>query len=306
MKILLLNNNSVVDKLVTLSVQKTSDELKKADNIEDVEFENYDLLIVDDALCNEEVIQTINNNLEFSKSLYIYSKTAKAVEGFDKTLKKPFLPADLMDILKSLAQEIDAPENGRFDDIEEIDDLTDLNEYFELEELEDDSNESEEIYRFEDLELYEEATGGVLDKNEIQKIQNLLDEAKAADNAYSELCEEDLEAQIESAIQELSEKELESEVDDYLLLDLDSLTDRDLKFVTDRVKKSAEVKHSRENQNNTDFAQTISNTTEFENEENSSGVEALKKLLKALSNEDVSASLKGMKININITLGDKQ
>ncbi len=36
-----------------------------------------------------------------------------------------------------------------------------------------------------------------------------------------------------------------------------------------------------------------------------SGVEALKKLLKALSNEDVAASLKGMRININITLGDE-
>ena len=35
------------------------------------------------------------------------------------------------------------------------------------------------------------------------------------------------------------------------------------------------------------------------------GVEALKKLLKALSSEDVVASLKGMKISINITLGDK-
>jgi len=34
-------------------------------------------------------------------------------------------------------------------------------------------------------------------------------------------------------------------------------------------------------------------------------VEALKKLLTALTNEDVAASLKGMKISINITLGDK-
>jgi uncharacterized membrane protein len=35
------------------------------------------------------------------------------------------------------------------------------------------------------------------------------------------------------------------------------------------------------------------------------GVESLKKLLAALSNADVAASMKGMKININITLGDK-
>jgi uncharacterized membrane protein len=45
--------------------------------------------------------------------------------------------------------------------------------------------------------------------------------------------------------------------------------------------------------------------TNLDIDSSNEGVEALKKLLKALSNEDVAASMKGMKININITLGDK-
>jgi uncharacterized membrane protein len=45
----------------------------------------------------------------------------------------------------------------------------------------------------------------------------------------------------------------------------------------------------------------VTKSTADENE----GVESLKKLLAALLDHDVAASLKGMKISINITLGDK-
>ena len=38
--------------------------------------------------------------------------------------------------------------------------------------------------------------------------------------------------------------------------------------------------------------------------EENSGVEALKNLLAALTDKNVAASMKGMKISINITLGD--
>jgi uncharacterized membrane protein len=291
MKILLLNNNSVVDKLVTLGVQKTLDELKKTDNIEEVEFESCDLLIVDDTLCSKENIEKINNKIEFTKSLYMYSKEAKAVEGFDKTLKKPFLPIDLIDTLKSIAKEIESEKHHQIDDAEEIEDLKNLNEYldFEYDEEESDLENfddefNNEVYQFENLELSEEISGGIFDKNEVQKIQNLLNETETEYN------EENLEAQIQSAVQELSQKELDSEVDDYLLLDFDSLAEKDLKFISGNNKKNAKFNK---------------NISEFSEDMNNSGVKALKKLLKALSNEDVAASLKGMKININITLGDK-
>jgi len=51
------------------------------------------------------------------------------------------------------------------------------------------------------------------------------------------------------------------------------------------------------------ISQSISENTKITTDNN--GVEALKKLLQALSNEDVVASMKNMEININITLGDK-
>ena len=82
------------------------------------------------------------------------------------------------------------------------------------------------------------------------------------------------------AVGELNEEEIShKETDD----ENESLEDIDLEEET---KENSEV---------------IESNTQIE--ANDDGVEALKKLLKALSNEDVAASMKGMKININIELG---
>ena len=56
MKILLLNDNPVVNKLVTLSAQKTSDELDFALHVEDVAYTSYDLVVVDDSLGGDEIL----------------------------------------------------------------------------------------------------------------------------------------------------------------------------------------------------------------------------------------------------------
>jgi len=58
-KILLLNDNPVVNKLVTLSAQKTSDEVDIASNIDAVASQKYDLIIVDDSIYNDELLTEI-------------------------------------------------------------------------------------------------------------------------------------------------------------------------------------------------------------------------------------------------------
>ena len=72
MKILLLNNNPVVNKLVTLSAQKTSDELDVVDNLDDIESNKYDLLVIDDTLYSEEIMQELND--AYSKRDILFSK----------------------------------------------------------------------------------------------------------------------------------------------------------------------------------------------------------------------------------------
>lgn len=487
MKILLLNNNPVVNKLVTLSAQKTSNELSIAEDIEAIGSKNYDLLIVDDALYSEDIIQEISDKIGFNKSLYICSKDAKVVDTFTKTIKKPFLPTDLVELFISFGKDekssnldkIDAFEDDdkqdTFDNIDGIDDFTELDNIID-DTLESDGEaelndvDLEELHELdeldEDLSLDEQENDGVLDKEELKEVKNLLDETDEEDDdelkdddslefddldldsneisddleddfgfdldneddktdkekskdeitelsdelnddleledngldeseekenkavaddfddfefdldkddekddldaldealeledddlteveqedeiADEENLEEDeeleldsskaedkeeneiedfddfedfeidsnkvddeldnLESQIQSAVKELSDEDLESEIDEDVLLDIGSLTSRDLKLaIGEEVSEIAyanEVHVDDEDNIEDDFQeeQLVSKETQ------TNGAEALTKLLKVLSDEGVQASLKGMKININITIGEE-
>ncbi|MBE0515286.1 MAG: DNA topoisomerase IV, partial [Sulfurimonas sp.] len=195
MKILLINNNPVVNKLVTLSVQKTSDELDKAESIEDVESTSYNLLILDDGLYTEEFLDELKSKVDFGKSLYICAKDAKTVEGFDATMRKPFLPTDLVEMLVSLAKGIDVSGEEKVhkskaveahDDFAFGSDLDDLDELGELDEL-------ESLDTLDEVELDE------LDDAEIE------DGLEDFDDAHDEELDEDLEGEFDELEDELDE-----------------------------------------------------------------------------------------------------
>lgn len=498
MRILLLNNNPVVNKLVTLSAQKTSNTLDVAESVGAVESKNYDILIVDDALYSEDAMNELKNKIEYGKSLYICSKDAKSAPEFTKILKKPFLPTDLVELFITLAKEtntinldkLDASSNFEESDEsldEEIEELYESAEIAELDDLDDlegldldddieikESDKDRDSYELEDddigfenldesldddigfdedgdlesLELIQDKSDSVLDKDELKEVKNLLEESDMeefdseefdlagladmqssqekdnilevadddvledlelegddlelgdddeidfeddleleddlsfddklevendlkpeddleleedkteeteedfsleddddemkklddeesfedlnSDDVFADTLEEDnleeenleddesddledLESKIESAVKELSDEDLQSEVDEDMLMDIDSLTSRDLKIaIGEEVAVDEELSETDEQAG---FDESIKDKPEAEaevletpkemNVSSNDGVEALKKLLKALSNEDVAASLKGMKININITLGDQ-
>ena len=381
MKILLLNNNPIINKLVTLSAQKTSDELDVVGSIDEISDNGYNLLIVDDMFYSEDLLQQIKEKTEFSKSLYICSKDSLHVEGFTSILKKPFLPTDLVELFSVFGKESDIV---NLDPNVSDNDKTDTQEIKIDESLEEDEavedNLSDDKFLFDEdnisdneLSLDEDdISESVLDKEEVQEVQELLDETEedfdfeeeleldsedeeeaepeseeeikleseeelketaeedfnfeeelepdSEDEKESEkVVEEDLEAQIQNAVEGLSEEDLESEVDEETLLNIatseinsiDVLSSRDLKLAI-----GEEVEDIEDQRDDEQDLQEITEEIQPQKEESvkedllisddeNSGVESLKKLLKALSNEDVAASLKGMKININITLGDK-
>lgn len=511
MNILLFNNNPVVNKLVTLSAQKTSNAVDAVQNIDDIESKKYDILIIDDELYSPEIMKEISNRVEYKKSLYICSKDAKPADEFTRTIKKPFLPTDLVELLIVLSKEtkeVAAPqfdllddtdlleksdnldemgdiESFDFDELDSLDeelqdsktsqfDELDIQEDIDFDELEDDLLDHESDFDKADTNHSLKTTEGVLDKEELQEVQNLLDETESEDddmledfdleddlefdkdnekledeedelladsddfsfeetdnkdellegltdditehspsaqddldfsddddfsfeddlkeeeasfdkdeikeeefsfneakmdedefsfdepeeetslddedlsfdNMQDDILEEDvlkteeteasieedfekeaefdeysldnesddlkaLESQIQSAVKELSDEDLQSEVDEDMLLDIDSLTSRDLKLAIgeevaeDEFAQQYDEPVYEESIKEDDQAQN-SVAQSIEESGSNDGVEALKKLLKALSNEDVAASLKGMKININITLGDNQ
>ena len=182
MKILLVNENPVVTKLVTLSAQKTSDELDVVSSLEEIETQEYDLLAIDDGVYTQEIFAQIKEAISYKSSLYICSKETLEEEVFDATLKKPFLPTDLVDIfatmgkksqevlLDDLDDEIELPEENEDEislDEEDFDELDEL----DLDDIELDSLEDE-------LLLDDEESEGepVLDNEEAQKVKDLLDE----------------------------------------------------------------------------------------------------------------------------------
>ena len=371
MKILLLNDNPVVNKLVTLSAQKTSDELTVAATVDEVESGSYDLIVIDDTLYTDNLLEELQAKISFSKSLYICSRDAESAEEFTSTLKKPFLPTDLVELFASFSRDVgsnaeeavvlddlDAMEN--FDESEDItDDLDSLDDLGDLGDLDDDDDS--DIMNLDDIDL-DDDEDGILDTDEAQKVKDLLDETsediedlESVDDEDLDLDldgllddeiddeleleedleleeelelpdeleeeeeelelpdeveeveeelelpdeleeeEEDLEAQIESAVSELSEEDLQSEIDS-----LDGLTARDLKLAIGEDVDDLEEEPKEQIVDETD-EQTIEEDTTQDTQD---GVEALKNLLKALTDKNVAASMKGMKISINITLGD--
>ena len=412
MKILLLNDNPVVTKLVTLSAQKTSDTLEVVDNVDAIEGSSYDLLVVDDTLYSTEAMSALNEKITFSKSLYICSRDAESVDTFTSTLKKPFLPTDLVELFASFGENIskveevniesdaESDEVSELDELEEIslendsdeadkepeeledisldEDIDELDDDLELEDLEeveldeeldlddveleeelnlDDldkevdlesdakSDEDSELDELEGLSLEDDSEESVLDKDDLQEVQDLLDEVNIESDAVSdevseldeledlslesdsnevdkELELDEIEEQIQEAEESLTEEDLAQEVDEEILTDiadLDSLTSTDLKLaIGEPVEVDAESdaefsEVSEVNPESDAESSEVSEVNELEElslESDSSktadndGVEALKKLLKALTDNDVAASMNGMKININITLGD--
>lgn len=218
MKILLLNNNPVVNKLVTLSAQKTGDNLAVADCIEAVQSQNYDLLIVDDALYSSDIMDQLQGKIEYTKSLFVCSRDATAADEFDAVLRKPFLPTDLVELLASFSRSI-APQNkssvdkelfkpaepvedvddfgheiedlGSFDDLEEIDIIDAKQNNLKIDEFDDmdDFEGSLDVDdSFDDLDALEgfedigEEDSGVLDKDDLKEVQTLLDETESDDD----------------------------------------------------------------------------------------------------------------------------
>lgn len=390
MKILLLNDNPVVNKLVTLSAQKTSDEVDTVSTVEGIASENYDLLIVDDSVYSDELLSELQEKVKYKKSLFICVKDAEEVEFFSSILKKPFLPTDLVELFTMFEKEVSSEvgeevpveetqeEETKSSDLEEssdelalddekslgesvlddeeaqkVKDLLDENEEElsfdeevenDIESLELDEEEGlaqlpEEDLTLEDddlladydmaLDLEDEADVDIAeedsldledevetleDKADVDISSDVIDEFNLKEDIKEEAEEEvaeatvehedlNLEGEIQSAVENLTQEDLESELDEDTLLQiatneidpLADLTSKDLKVALGEALEDVDTPAVAE------IEDTIENKEE--NEGQNSGVEALKKLLEALNDKDVAASMKGMKISINITLG---
>ncbi len=377
MRVLLFNDNPVVTKLVTLSAQKTGDELEICSDIESIKSNEVDLLIVDDGLYNDESALGLGISITASQHLFMANRGNEKPKGFEHIINKPFLPTDLVEFFTVISNSLGSvsSENGDDEftlDTEDMENDLDLGT-LDLDEMEPDSDmlmdidDVLEIDASEEESLKEEVQESVLDKDDLAEVQGLLEDAdeslednisigglddlgldmdddllediEESDDILQEPSFEDdelldtehkqensdeledftedldentlesLEDEIESAVSELSDEELEESVEEDILLDiannneslatfsgLDDLDEQSLKIAVGEAEASDVLESAFED----DLIPQKSNSNKSTKVE---GVEALKTLLKALDNDDVVNSLKGMSININISFG---
>ena len=105
MKILLYNQNPVVEKLVVLSARKSRDQVINVRSLDELISEEVELLLIDDDvfIIDEDSFEVIKSKVKFKKSCLIASRNSNVPKkDFDDVLQKPFLPTDLVAELEKL------------------------------------------------------------------------------------------------------------------------------------------------------------------------------------------------------------
>lgn len=188
MKILLFNDNPVVRKLVALSAQKTKDELSVVWSVDEIEGSEYDLLIMDDALYSDDTFESLNNRIDVKSKLLMATRGNAVPDGFDHVINKPFLPTDLVDLLIHIEKKV-AGSSPLKESTESSPPVYSINLEDTLPELESSDMELHDMQGFDDEEF---DFGGldemdeklpetsVLDKEEVQEVQGLLEDAESA------------------------------------------------------------------------------------------------------------------------------
>ena len=297
MNILLVNNDTVVEKLVKLSTQKTGDRLDIATSIDEIRDESYDLLLLDGDLFDREFLERLNDKVIYAHSIFITTRERGESEFFEKLLYKPFLPTELLVMLHQFAASVQEEQEELskeivFDDFE--------NNFFSEDEILGSEDELEQdtlerVQEFEKIaeEYVDEITADEASEEEV--LDNIfadedVSEVKAILNALSSDSEEetvetenttlseDVDLELERALQNLSEADLASEVDDAVLMQLDETVREDLSWDEPKEPKTP----SRQNQES---------------------IETLRTLVKALENPQLARSLRGT-ITINLTFGE--
>jgi hypothetical protein len=288
MKILLINANPVVSRLLALCTRDEDivlDEVKRVDAIKDAD---YDLLFVNDASYVDQIDPLLTNK-RIRKKVFI-SYDEELIEGFDLTIKKPFLPSQIIQVIESvdMSEEIEKSDEETLslsvDTLEE--------EQVEKEELppifplsSQETEESDEV-----LEIVENNTPEVLDSNEIEKIKALLD--MDDDAAEAELISDhEYEARKVKVIKEqLIADGLEIIEEDEIVEELSTIVD-------DASKKASKTKKSKKKKKK---------ETPFSKKERARIEAAVEVALDKMKPKKIQKLLKGKKIEIKIKLEDEQ
>jgi len=209
MRILLLNDNPVVRKLVALSAQKTKDDLNVIWSVDEIEHDAYDLLIVDDAYYSDEIMAALHERITYKTSLLMATRGNAVPAGFDKVINKPFLPTDLVELFANIEKALStmtAKEEEKSITLPkiELDAMADEidDELFGLEDKIEDLVDIEALENLDNDDLIGEMKTNILDHEEVQELQDLLEDA----DTFEELSlNDEVEEKTSSTIEKMDE-----------------------------------------------------------------------------------------------------
>ena len=183
MKILLINVNPVVSRLLVLCTRDESVVLDEVVSADMVKGDDYDIVFVDEASYGAEVAELLTL-LGTCKKIFI-SYDNEPINGFDVTIKKPFLPSQILKLIensehkdegKEQEVEIAEEEDHFIFPLSTEESLKENEEILSIFPLSDTDDMIEDMQEDEVLEVAEEDENpAVLDSNEIDKIKVLLD-----------------------------------------------------------------------------------------------------------------------------------
>ncbi len=201
MRLLLINKNPVVSRMMQMSVPKAGFDIEECDNVYDLPTGTYEVVVIDDEMYDENFMHDIKQHVKYRQLGLISASHAAAGDEFDFVLTKPFLPTDLIEVLRTVKTKIEeapAPQEEKepFDQLLEKDKSEPFGEF-----IKEESEESlehfaqaasqaplgESIVEVEEsveespfVEKIEEP-GDVLDKSELEKVSELLQETEEKD-----------------------------------------------------------------------------------------------------------------------------
>jgi hypothetical protein len=182
MKILLINTNPVVSRLVSLCTEDESIVLEEVDHISKTSGTAYDLAFVDDEAYSDEVAAFLGWVAQVGKVVYFSGRDSGEEIGdkFDIVLKKPFLPSHIQEIISQTEVMESVPEQKEKEVSEKISE-TEENTAAEPQEgasISPLASENEVILQDEagEDDRADEAETKVLDTKEIAQIKALLEE----------------------------------------------------------------------------------------------------------------------------------
>lgn len=194
MKILFINTNQIVQKLIEVTAQKANVELVSINNIKQAtDIEQYDYIIIDDDCYNTDK-DAFDVLIAGRRACLIYSKSDEMPTGFSEYVKKPFIPTHILNIMIEEISKLQTKESFTQDSATGSDlDSTDLAQSTEKDSEETLAQVSEDtllddldLGEIEEVDEQEDVLEQDLDKelndsddSNQEDLEDLLDKAKA-------------------------------------------------------------------------------------------------------------------------------